>query len=170
MKVLVFGMILAVLSSKAVAQFAQEQVDEAGGVLNPSDFSWRYYIAQMNRFPERIGIICYNAYIVEKAGLHQDGFQFFNECAKRGSSSAMIQMSLYYDQGFYHQGLQTEPNPRVSTLWLRRAAQAGHPWAQLHYGRRLIDGHGVDQNKALGQEWIGKAAGQNQNIAEQIHP
>ena len=167
MKTVLLGMILGVLSQASLAQFAQEEVDKAGGVLNPSDFSWHYYLDQMKRFPDRIGIICYNAYIVEKAGLHQEGFQFFSECAERGSTSAMIQMSLYYDQGFYHQGLLVEPDPRKSTLWLQRAARAGHPWAQLHYGRRLLSGHGIDKQEVEGRAWISKAARYSQNIGEQ---
>lgn len=137
----------------AFAQFSEEEVDAAGGVLNPSNFSWHYYVDQMNRFPDRLGIICYNAYIVEKAGLHAEGVQFYQECANRGSSSAMIQMSIFYDTGV---GVEQDPN--MAAQWLHRAAVAGHPWAQQHYGERLIRGEGVAKNEAQGRIWLQKAA------------
>ncbi|BFM06362.1 tetratricopeptide repeat protein [Halioxenophilus aromaticivorans] len=148
------ALLLILITTPSTAQFAQEEVDHAGGVLNPSNFSWHYYLDQMKRFPERIGIICYNAYIVEKAGLHEEGFRFFSECAERGSSSAMIQMSLYYDTGFQQNDTHIPPNPKLSTLWLKRAAEAGHPLAKKHYGQRLMQGIGTERNVNEAKNWL----------------
>lgn len=146
-------------TTDVVAQFSLESADDAGGVLNPSDFSWHYYVDQMKRFPERIGTICYNAYIVEKAGLHEEGVRFYEECAKRGSTSAMIQMSIYYDQG-----VVVKQDAKQAALWLKRAAEAGHSWAQHHYGQRLIDGKGVTRDVEQGRVWIETATQLNAHI------
>ena len=142
------------------AQFVDGEIDEYGGVLNPTDFSWHYYQEQMDRFPQRIGTICYNAYLLDKGGLHSDSEKFLIQCAQRGSTSAMIYLALLYEQGTIR-----EPQPELSTQWLAKAATAGNPIAQYHYGMALINGVGITEQPQAGIQWIARAAKQGETLA-----
>ena len=143
-----------------LAQFYPEQKDEYGGVLNPSNFSQEYYFEQMKRFPDRIGIICYNAYLVEKAGRHEDGFHFYNECAQRGNSAAMFNLSLFYERG-----AGVERNLEQARYWLKRAAQAGFSPAQFQLGMALKKESANQEQLAEANHWINAAAAQGESNA-----
>ena len=136
------------------AQFAVEDADE-NGVVNPADFSWRYYLDKMNRSPDQIGIICVNAYWLDKTGDHASSRRFFEECARRGNAPAMIYLSTLHEQG-----LGTPRNVPEATAWLRRAAETGYALGQFHYGVALLSGRGVTRDEEAAMAWIGKAAAQ----------
>ena len=151
---------LAALSSQSAwAQFAIEEGDETG-TLNPTDFSWRAYMDRLDRFPDRIGLICDSAYYLDKTGDHQAGFAFFQECAKRGNPPSMIYLSTFYDEG-----KGTAVDHAEATKWLKRAAETGYSLAQYHYGMALLRGQGVTQNVPEGRAWITKAADQQDRDA-----
>ena len=114
----------------------------------------------MDRFPQRIGTICYNAYLLDKGGLHSDSEKFLIQCAQRGSTSAMIYLALLYEQGTIR-----EPQPTLSTQWLAKAANAGNPIAQYHYGVALINGVGITEQPQAGIQWIARAAKQGETLA-----
>lgn len=161
MKIVNYVMVLMIfLPLQSSAQFLDGEIDEYGGALNPTDFSWHYYQEQMDRFPERIGTICYNAYLLDKGGLHSDSEKFLIQCAQRGSTSAMIFLALLYEQGTIR-----EPQPTLSTQWLAKAANAGNPVAQYHYGMALINGVGITEQSQAGMQWIVKAAKQGEALA-----
>lgn len=161
MKIFLYISVLMIfLPLKGAAQFLDGEIDDYGGALNPTDFSWHYYQEQMNRFPERIGTICYNAYLLDKGGLHSDSEKFLIQCAQRGSTSAMIYLALLYEQGTIR-----APQPVLSTQWLAKAAKAGNPIAQYHYGMALIKGAGVTKQPESGIQWIAKAAKQGEVLA-----
>lgn len=161
MKIFLYVSVLMIfLPLKSAAQFLDGEIDDYGGALNPTDFSWHYYQEQMDRFPERIGTICYNAYLLDKGGLHSDSEKFLIQCAQRGSTSAMIYLALLYEQGTIR-----APQPVLSTQWLAKAAKAGNPIAQYHYGMALIKGAGVTEQPESGIQWIAKAAKQGEVLA-----
>ena len=161
MKIVNYVMVLMTfLPLQSRAQFVDGEIDEYGGTLNPTDFSWHYYQEQMDRFPQRIGTICYNAYLLDKGGLHSDSEKFLIQCAQRGSTSAMIYLALLYEQGTIR-----EPQPTLSTQWLAKAANAGNPIAQYHYGMALINGVGITEQPQAGIQWIARAAKQGEALA-----
>tara|TARA_Y100001963_G_scaffold129437_1_gene184682 strand:+ start:531 stop:1058 length:528 start_codon:yes stop_codon:yes gene_type:complete len=161
MKIVNYVMVLMTfLPLQSRAQFVDGEIDEYGGTLNPTDFSWHYYQEQMDRFPQRIGTICYNAYLLDKGGLHSDSEKFLIQCAQRGSTSAMIYLALLYEQGTIR-----EPQPTLSTQWLAKAANAGNPIAQYHYGMALINGVGITEQPQAGIQWIARAAKQGETLA-----
>lgn len=141
------------------AQLAQEDAD-ADGVLDPVDFSFRYYIDHMNRFPDRVGIICVNAYWLDKTGDHEAALAFFNECAKRGNPPSMIYLSNMYELGH---GVPVDLSK--STGWLKRAAETGYAVGQYHYGMALLQGKGVGRDVNAGKAWLRKAAAQGDDDA-----
>ena len=161
MKIVNYVMVLMTfLPLQSRAQFVDGEIDEYGGTLNPTDFSWHYYQEQMDRFPQRIGTICYNAYLLDKGGLHSDSEKFLIQCAQRGSTSAMIYLAMLYEQGTIR-----EPQPTLSTQWLAKAANAGNPIAQYHYGMALINGVGITEQPQAGIQWIARAAKQGETLA-----
>lgn len=145
------------MASEAAGQLVDGEIDSHGGVINGSDFSWRYYHEQLKRFPQRLGIICYNAYLLDKAGLHKEGEAFLLNCAQRGSTSAMIYLALLYEQGFVG-----EPDLQKATYWIKKAAKLGNPIAQYHYGLALLTGDGIAINRKQGIFWLQKAAAQGE--------
>lgn len=153
------SLLVAFAGTPCRAQLAQEDADEIG-VLNPADFSWRYYIDQMNRFPDRIGIICVNAYWLDKTGDHAGSLRFFKECAGRGNPPSMIYLSTFYEYGN-----GTSRDLAEATRWLRRAADAGYALGEFHYGVALLRGRGVPRDVENGKAWIGKAAAQKDRDA-----
>ena len=161
MKIVNYVMVLMTfLPLQSRAQFVDGEIDEYGGTLNPTDFSWHYYQEQMDRFTQRIGTICYNAYLLDKGGLHSDSEKFLIQCAQRGSTSAMIYLAMLYEQGTIR-----EPQPELSTQWLAKAANAGNPIAQYHYGVALINGVGITEQPQAGIQWIARAAKQGEALA-----
>lgn len=136
------------------AQFYPEEVT-GDGVLNPSDFSWRYYLDQMRRFPDRIGIICVNAYELDKSGNHAQSFAFFSECARRGNAPSMIYLAHLIEHG-----LGTDADPAAAAGWLRRSAETGYSVGQYHYGLALLRGEGVAVDREGARHWLQLAAAQ----------
>jgi len=139
--------LLAFTVTTTWAQFAEEEDANETGVTNPSDFSWRYYKEALNRFPKRTGIICYNAYILDKTGSHtEDTLKFFKACADHGSVASMIYISSLYENG------NRLPVDYVeSAKWLKRATntpdEAGYSdLASYHYGVALYKGQGVEKD------------------------
>jgi uncharacterized protein len=45
-------------------------------------------------------------------------------------------------------------------IWLTKAAQAGHQWAQTDLGKRLLNSDGVPFDDSIGREWLQRAADQ----------
>lgn len=157
----VFSLLIAVLAGCGIAsaELAHEESD-ATGTLNPVDFSYRFYLDAMDHFPDRIGIICGNAYELDKAGERQQSAMFFEECAKRGDPPSMI-----YLAGLYEGGAGTAPNMARSVYWLKRAAETGYAAGEYDYGIALITGHGLEKDIAAGEAWLQKAAAQGDKDA-----
>lgn len=153
------GLLLALAATPARAQFAEEDADEHG-VVNPADFSWRSYVERMDRMPDRIGIVCVNAYWLDKTGDHESALRFFQECARRGNPPAMIHLSTLHEHG-----RGTRRDVAEATRWLRRAAETGYALAQFHYGVALLRGHGVAPDGDAGRAWIARAAAQGNEDA-----
>lgn len=153
----------AFASPAARAELWVEQEEEGGGVVDGADFSYRYYLDQMRRFPDRLGIICVNAYELDKSGRHDQSFLLFNECAERGNPPAMIYLSLMHELG-----LGTPPDLGKAADWLRRAAATGYSTAQYHYGQALLSGRGVAADPAQARLWLSRAAAQGDRDAVRV--
>lgn len=152
-------LLLSVLATSAHAQLAVDEVS-GDGYLNPADTSWHFYVNQMNRFPDRLGIICVNGYELDKTGDHKAGFSFLAECAKRGNPPSMIYLAEMYAAG---RGCTADPV--AAAAWLRRAATTGYPVAQYHFGVALLLGEGVARDAAAAKAWLRKAADQGDDDA-----
>ncbi|UTW04233.1 sel1 repeat family protein [Amphritea atlantica] len=125
------------------------------GYLNPVE-DLRYYMEQLERLPERLGVICWAAYEVHKEGKHESAMTLLNACADRGLVASMLMLSNFYENGI----LNTGEIPEVSTLWLKRAADTGDSRGQYYYGLALLRGYGHSRNQTLGRQWIELAARQ----------
>ena len=149
MRGLLHGVLIVILNispTLSLAQFAEEDAGETG-VTNPLDFSWRAYKEALNRFPKRTGVICYNAYILDKTGSHtEETLRFLEACADHGNVASMI-----YIASLYENGNRIPINYEVSAKWLKRAAktydEAGYSnLAAYHFGVALYNGRGVEKN------------------------
>lgn len=156
------GLMLAAAILPVRAELAVED-EQDGGVLNGADFSYRYYLDQMRRFPDRLGIICVNAYELDKSGRHDQSFLLFNECAGRGNPPAMIYLALMHELG-----LGTPADLAASAAWLRRAAETGYSVGQYHYGAALLRGRGTVRDPAAARAWLEKAAAQGDRDAARL--
>jgi len=161
---LIFAAIGTFLTTGAYA-FADFGLEDAGpaGVTDPSDSSWRAYHDEMIRFPDRLGIICYNAYILNKTPDHKAALAFFKECADRGNAASMINLAAFYDDG-----LGVPKDPVEATRWLAKAAQTGYSAGEFDYGLALLRGHGIPRDEDAGRSWIRKAAEQGDVDAKQL--
>lgn len=148
---------LALVLALAAALPARAQLStdarSGDGYVNPTDTSWRYYMDQMDRFPDRIGFICMNGYELNKTGDHHDGLRFMAECARRGNAPSMIYLSQMYADG-----LGVAVDAAQATEWLRRAAEKGYSAAEYHYGVALLLGDGVTADEAGARHWLQRAA------------
>lgn len=152
---LIAGLLLALGCAPTLAQFASEEANETGE-HTPSVFSWRYYLEQMDRFPKRLGILCYNAYLLDKTDHHGDALKFAEECARRGNPPSMIFVATFYEVG---RGVKRDL--AEAARWLRRAAETDYAPGQYHYGVALLLGRGVPRDMAAGKAWIRRAADQD---------
>ena len=155
----VFALFLGLSSTVAQAQLVTEDADE-NGVLNPADFSWRAYMAQLDRFPDRVGMTCDAAYLLDKTGDHLGALAFFKECVKRGNAPSMVYLSYFYEAG---RGVPVDL--AEANRLMKMAADSGYGLAQYHYGMALLLGLGLDKNEAEGRALIVKAAQQGDRDA-----
>ena len=75
------------------------------------------------------------------------------EEAEYGDSEAQFQLGIAYFQGEV-----IEQDCDLSAWWIRKAAMAGHPYAQGFFGAMYADGVGVLQNDAEAYVWCAVAA------------
>ncbi len=143
-------LLLSIFSSQSHA--TNTEVD---GYLNPVE-DMRYYMEQLDRLPERLGPICWASYEVHKEGKHEHALDLIHGCADRGLVATMLMLSNMYETGILNSG----EKPKVSTLWLKRAAETGDDRGQYYYGLALLRGYGTSKNEALGRQWIRLAARQ----------
>jgi uncharacterized protein len=151
--------LLALSSLPAYAGFLTEDADETG-VLNPNDNSWRAYISLLDRFPDRLGLTCDAAYLLDKGGDHEQAIRLFKECSKRGNAPSMVYLSYFYEGG---RGVPVDMVE--ATRWMKKAAETGYGLAEYHYGMALLQGLGVERNDTEGRAWIVKAAEQKDKDA-----
>lgn len=74
--------------------------------------------------------------------------------ANTGNPQAMFELGWIYRQG----ELGLDADPEMSWFWLQRAAEKGHPLAQLACSTACYNGHGVPPDKEKAAEWAKKAA------------
>lgn len=147
------SLILICMLHGGTVQANADPIDD--GYLNPVE-DLRYYMEQLERLPERLGVICWASYEVHKEGKHESAMTLLNACADRGLVASMLMLANFYENGMLHTGEQ----PEVSTLWLKRAAETGDSRGQYYYGLALLRGYGHSRNETLGRQWIELAARQ----------
>lgn len=129
---------------------------EDDGFLNPVDLDLRYYFEQLERLPERLGVICWASYEMHKEGRHHNALALLNVCSDKGLIPSMLLLANMYELG-----LSSETKlPKVSALWLKRAAQTNDSRGQLYYGIALLEGNGVKRNPRIAKQWLQLAANQ----------
>ena len=158
-KVILFVLMSLLMSTLTVAK---AKVDD--GFLNPVDLDLRYYVEQLDRFPERLGLICWASYEMHKEGRHQNAMALLNTCADRGLIVSMLLLANMYELGVNSDTPLTE----VSTLWLKRAALTNDSRGQLYYGIALLEGKGVKRNPRIAKQWLELAANQGDQDAQHI--
>lgn len=154
-KVHTFVISLAFLLTLPCAIAQANTTQDVDGYLNPVE-DMRYYLEQLDRLPDRLGLICWAAYEVHKEGKHDSAMTLVNACADRGLVASMLMLANLYQNGMLNVG----ENAKVSALWLKRAAATGDSRGQYYYGLALLRGYGQRQNEALGKQWIALAARQ----------
>lgn len=85
--------LMLILTSGLVQANNHSDVD---GYLNPVE-DMRYYLEQLDRLPERLGLICWAAYEVHKEGKHDSAMTLVNACADRGlvmTASSLATMTV----------------------------------------------------------------------------
>ncbi|NSX56226.1 tetratricopeptide repeat protein [Parasulfitobacter algicola] len=143
--------------------FADVQtVEDDAGTLNPQDTG----IGMLKRKIE-LGmtdmVTCSMGYYVTKSGNHDLARKFFQQCADAGYPGAMTWMSQMENNG-----LGGDYDPDASAEWDRRAAETGDPVGKFNYGLNLLRGHGVPQDKELGQNYVDQAAADGLPIAKRL--
>lgn len=129
---------------------------EDDGFLNPVDLDLRYYFEQLDRLPERLGVICWASYEMHKEGRHHNALALLNVCSDRGLVPSMLLLANMYELG-----LSSDTKlPKVSALWLKRAALTNDSRGQLYYGIALLEGNGVKKNLRIAKQWLTLAANQ----------
>ena len=137
---------------------------EDDGFLNPVDLDLRYYFEQIDRFPDRLGLVCWASYEIHKEGRHYETLPLLNICADRGLVVSMLLLANMYELGINSEMQQED----VSTLWLKRAAQTNDSRGQLYYGIALLEGKGVKSNPRMAKQWLQLAANQGDSHAKNI--
>jgi len=145
------------------AQSDKEGTDEIG-TLNPPSFSSQNYKERIAQFPERLGIICFEAYMLDKSGDHLEALKFLETCAEHGNVASMIYIASIYENGTKHIPIDY----KKSAYWLKRGADTpdkdgSSSLAEYHYGIALSKGCGVEKDLKAAQFYLEKAA-RNGNI------
>lgn len=159
----VLAALVPLWTQPAQAQFDQEEATDSG-IVNPTDYSWRAFLDQMHQFPDRLGVICSNAYLLDKGGNHADADLFFRECAARGNVPSMVYLAYLYEEEWPGHPVQLDK----AAYWLSKAAESDYPLAQFHWGVALMLGRGVPMDTQAGQAWIIKAAKQGNQAAQDV--
>lgn len=137
---------------------------EDDGFLNPVDLDLRYYFEQLERLPDRLGVICWASYEMHKEGRHHNALALLNVCSDKGLVPSMLLLANMYELG-----LSSDTKlPKLSALWLKRAAQTNDSRGQLYYGIALLEGKGVKRNTRIAKQWLTLAANQGDPDAKQI--
>ncbi|MEP3275929.1 MAG: sel1 repeat family protein [Stappiaceae bacterium] len=136
----------------ATASVSASEDDDSGGTLNPEEMSIGRVMDNV-RGGRLDMMTCASGYFITKAGRHVPARELFEACAEAGYTGAMTWMSQMDNNG-----LGAPENPDAAADWDKRAADAGDPIGKFNHGINLIRGHGISQNKALGQKYIDEAA------------
>lgn len=132
------------------------------GTLNPEELSLSSVMAKAMR-GEVDMMTCAQGYFITKSGRHALARQLFERCAEAGYTGAMTWMAQLEDNG-----LGGPEDPAAAAEWDRRAAEAGDPVGQFNYGLDLMRGRGVEQDIALGQSYVDRAAESGLQVAKRL--
>lgn len=82
--------------------------------------------------------------------------------AKAGDAAAQYTLGEMY----YNGDLRLRPDHVAAAIWLRKAAEQGHPEAQWQLGIMYWEGYGVPRDDAAAFTWLRKAADQGHAHAQ----
>ena len=139
---------------KAVALIETEDYALARAYLDPSVISHRLAPGERSRAYYLRGYSFYaQGHFVSAAADYAHALEF-----NAGNPAALFAMG-----GLYHHGLGLEPNLRLSFQFFLKAAELGHPGAQLYVGNAYLVGEGrlgegAPANLDKARHWLGKAA------------
>lgn len=93
--------------------------------------------------------------------LSKDEIPLLEQRAKAGNVVAQTTLGIAYREGVdriseygTQRAFRANPNNTKSLQWLRRAAEAGFPMAQVELGEMYYQGHGVDRDLNESARWL----------------
>jgi hypothetical protein len=93
--------------------------------------------------------------------LSKDEIPLLEQRAKAGNIVAQTTLGIAYREGVdriaesgTNRSFRANPNNTKSLKWLRRAAEAGFPMAQVELGEMYYQGHGVDRDLNESARWL----------------
>lgn len=97
--------------------------------------------------------------------LSRDEIPLLEQRAKSGNVVAQTTLGIAYREGLdritesgSNRSFRANPNNTLSLKWLREAAEAGFPMAQVELGEMYYRGHGVDRDLNDSARWLELAA------------
>lgn len=97
--------------------------------------------------------------------LSKDELPLLEQRAKAGNVVAQTTLGIAYREGVdrisesgTNRSFRANPNNTKSIQWLRQAAEAGFPMAQVELGEMYYQGHGVDRDLNESKRWLEMAS------------
>ena len=97
--------------------------------------------------------------------LSKDELPLIEQRAKAGNVVAQTTLGIAYREGVdritesgTNRSFRANPNNTKSIQWLRQAAEAGFPMAQVELGEMYYQGHGVDRDLDESARWLALAS------------
>ena len=101
-----------------------------------------------------------NKYTYFASKAKKDGYEqiaaFFEETANNEKEHAKLWFK-------YLDGV--EENPELAVIWMRKAAEQGHSWAEYNLGVFYEIGYGVEKDRKEAMSWLIKSANHGNSMA-----
>lgn len=134
---------------KAVALIENEEYSLARVYLDPSAISHRLTPGERSRAYYLRGYSFY------AQGLFVSAAADYTHALEFNSDNPA---ALYAMGGLYRHALGLEKDLELAFRLFHKAAELGHPGAQLYVGNAYLDGEGADADLEKARDWLGKAA------------
>ncbi|WP_374544710.1 tetratricopeptide repeat protein [Rhodoblastus sp.] len=146
----------------ARAESAAAKQDAAAAGNAPSELSVEYWAERSKEARFDPGM-CMYGYPLAKMGWHDAARRIFERCAEHDNVYAMAWAAWTEENGY-----DQPSDPIKAAEWDKRLADTGSSLGQFNYGLDLLRGHGVDQDRALGKDYIDKAAAGGDKTAKEL--
>ncbi len=144
------------------APAAGSDVDDEVGRLNPQELGIDYWIARSKEARFDPGM-CMYGYPIAKMGWHEEARRIFQRCSEHGIEGSMPWAAWQEENGY-----DRPSNPVAAAEWDKKLADRGSSLGQFNYGLDLLRGHGVSQDRALGKNFVDRAAKGGDTTAREL--